>query len=109
MQAYARTRIPTTVFTLPERLDALTAETTQRELSNLIGDHRQQLVLDAGPMAFITSKGVRTLSGIRHQLEAKGGTLTLVEVQTFVRQVLTACGLDAGLRSTVLPKSDVCG
>ena len=86
---------PTTAvsFCLPKRLDALTADSVHTEVRRILSRGARRLTLDAGAMAYISSKGIRTLLRLREELHRNGGVLILENLQAFALQVLRASGL----------------
>jgi anti-anti-sigma factor len=86
---------PTTAvnFSLPKRLDALTADAVYMEVRRILSRGAQRLTLDAGAMAYISSKGIRTLVRLREELRRDGGVLILENLQAFAQDVLRASGL----------------
>ena len=94
-----RTRAVATAvtFNLPERLDALTAEAVYAEVHRILKPGVRRLTLDAGGMAYISSRGVRALLRVREEMHRDGGVIVLENPQAFVQAVLTASGLGVDL------------
>ena len=72
-----RTRAVATAvtFNLPERLDALTAEAVYAEVHRILKPGVRRLTLDAGGMAYISSRGVRALLRVREEMHRDGGVI----------------------------------
>lgn len=86
------------IYTLPPRLDTLTSTAVNTALDERIVDFGQPLVLDASELAYISSKGVRTLRRLRKKLLASGGALTILDPPCFAREVLIYGGLGDALQ-----------
>ncbi|MDJ0781583.1 MAG: STAS domain-containing protein [Desulfosarcinaceae bacterium] len=93
---------------LPERLDALTAMAVYDHYRQFIDSGACCLTLDAGAMAYISSKGIRSLLRLRRACHAAGGSLCLENLQSFAREVLAASGLNADLDRQDGERGPVC-
>jgi anti-anti-sigma factor len=85
-------------FTLPERLDALTADGVYADIERMLEGGIRHLTLDAGAMAYLSSKGVRVLVRMRAAFQNQGAVLRLVNLQAFAGEVLRASGLGVDLQ-----------
>jgi anti-anti-sigma factor len=89
---------PAQVFTLPERLDALTADDVYKDVEKYLDAGTRHLTLDAGAMAYLSSKGVRMLLRMRRVFQNQDAVLRLVNLQAFAHEVLTASEPGADLQ-----------
>jgi anti-anti-sigma factor len=96
------------VFTLPERLDALTADSVYAEVEERLAAGISHLTLDAGAMTYLSSKGVRILLKMRKVFQKQGAVLSLANLQAFAQEVLTASGLGADLQILDKESARVC-
>ena len=94
--------------TLPERLDAFTAEATRRAVLNQVAEDRPRLRLDASNRTYISSHGIRALMHIRNNIQDQGGAFVLENLQPFARDVLTVSGFGADLSGTAGDGTGVC-
>jgi anti-anti-sigma factor len=95
-------------FSLPERLDALTADGVYMEIHRIWKGGSHRLILDAGAMAYISSRGIRALLRMRKDVRRDGGVLVLENLRAFAREVLTASGLGDDLEGLVADDGMVC-
>lgn len=98
MNADRHSTAPVQVFTLPERLDALTADRVYEDVEKFLNTGIRHLTLDAGATAYLSSPGIRMLLRIRKVLQKQDAALRLVNLQAFAKGVLTASGLGVDLQ-----------
>jgi anti-anti-sigma factor len=60
-----------------------------------------RVLIDLGPIDYLSSLGIGALVGLKKRVEAYGGQLVLVGVQIYVREILQGMGLLA-----ILPIAD---
>ncbi|MEJ2639496.1 MAG: STAS domain-containing protein [Desulfosarcinaceae bacterium] len=108
MNAARHPTAPAHVFTLPERLDALTADDVYKDVEKHLDAGTRHLTLDAGAMAYLSSKGVRMLLRMRKVFQKQGTVLHLANLQAFAHEVLTASGLGADLQVLEGDSTRVC-
>ncbi|EIC30446.1 anti-anti-sigma factor [Methylomicrobium album BG8] len=83
------------VVTLSGRLDAVTAPEFEKAVRELIEGGNHFIVLDFGPLDYISSAGLRGLLLMSKLLNAKGGRVCFADVQGNVRSVFDMCGFTA--------------
>lgn len=98
MNADRHSTAPVQVFTLPERLDALTADSVYADVEKCLDAGTRHLTLDAGAMTYLSSKGVRVLVRTRAAFQNRNADLRLANLQAFAHEVLTASGLGTDLQ-----------
>jgi anti-anti-sigma factor len=108
MKADRHATTPVQVFVLPERLDALTADGVYADVEKISNGGIPYLTLDAGAMAYLSSKGVRVLLRMRARFQKQGAVLHLANLQAFAHEVLKASGLGADLQDLDGDSAGVC-
>ena len=77
-----------TVYTLPERLDAINADGTYADIKKHLDDNVPHLILDAGELGYISSRGIYTLLLIRKELLNRKVTIAIIGSKAFIRELL---------------------
>lgn len=74
------------------RLDTDAATVIEQQMTPLIENAHQHIVLDCTEMEYISSSGLRLFLTLRKETMAKGGTMTLKGINPSVKQVLNLTG-----------------
>lgn len=81
------------VLKVSGQLDALSSADYEQSLNRLVAEGARQLVVDFGPLVYISSAGLRALLNTSKPLLAQGGALVYVNLQPGVREVFEMTGL----------------
>ncbi|MBA9002289.1 STAS domain-containing protein [Thermomonospora cellulosilytica] len=82
------------VVTATGELDLYTAPRLQNELTALVRDRAERVVVDLGGVGFCDSTGLNVLLAAHRDLTAQGGSLALAAPTPTVRRILQVTGLD---------------
>ena len=86
------------VISLKGRLDAVTSQALEKDLTDLMAGGERFLVMDLGDLDYISSAGLRSiLVGVK-RLKEKQGKLLLASLKSVVREVFEISGF-----STIIP------
>lgn len=80
------------IGTLVGRLDTLAAAQFSRDMEALIDLADKHILLDCKDLEFISSSGLRLFLTLRKQTLAKGGDITIQNVNESIRSVFTLTG-----------------
>jgi anti-anti-sigma factor len=75
------------------KLSATTADDFSRAVEEAIGE-TQRLVLDFEEVSYLASSGLRVLISAQKKLEQKKGSLTILHVNSDLKEVFEITGLD---------------
>lgn len=78
--------------TLKGRLDTVCAEQFGRDMQPLMDAAHRSILLDCTALEYISSSGLRLFLTLRKQVAAKGGKLTLSNLNDDVQEVFTLTG-----------------
>jgi anti-anti-sigma factor len=81
------------VLKVSGQLDALSGADYEQRLNRLVAEGARQLVVDFGPLVYISSAGLRALLNTSKPLMAQGGALVYTNLQPSVREVFEMTGL----------------
>lgn len=81
------------VLKVSGQLDALSSADYEQRLNRLVAEGARQLVVDFGPLVYISSAGLRALLNTSKPLLAQGGALVYVNLQPGLREVFEMTGL----------------
>ncbi|EXJ15670.1 STAS domain-containing protein [Imhoffiella purpurea] len=81
------------IVTVTGKLDALTAPEYERRLGRLIEEGAQRIVVDFGPLVYVSSAGLRALLNTTKPLQARGGRIVYANLQEPVREVFEMTAL----------------
>jgi len=84
-----------TVVDVEGEVDVFTAPKLRERIIGLLGDERQQLVINLERVAFMDSTGLGVLVGGLKRVKEHEGTLALAGAQGTVLRVLNVTGLNA--------------
>jgi anti-anti-sigma factor len=87
-----------TVLRFAGNLDTSTAPEAELSFNRLIEGGRTKLLVDFGPLDYISSAGLRVLLVAAKRLGAGGGKLRLCGLNDFVRQVFDTSGFSTILQ-----------
>jgi anti-sigma B factor antagonist len=82
----------TPVVSVSGRIDATTSKDLEAILSGLIDQNKSEIVIDLQGVTYISSIGLRVLLAAQKKVRAKNGSLILVSLQPFVREVFEMTG-----------------
>lgn len=74
------------------RLDAVSASLFEAHCQREIEQGERALILDLGPLEYLSSAGLRSILIVGKSLGAVGGALSLANAQGLVREVLDISG-----------------
>ena len=92
MNVYEQRRADVLILQPIGRLDSLSSQDLQDELSRRIGDGDALIVLDLGSLEYISSAGLRVLLLAGKELKARNGQLALCALKENVREVFEISG-----------------
>lgn len=92
MHVYEQRRADTLILQPTGRLDSLTSQDLQTELSQRIGSGDTAILLDLKDLEYISSAGLRVLLLAGKELKAKNGQLSLCALKENVREVFEISG-----------------
>lgn len=81
------------VLKVSGQLDALSGADYEQRLNRLVAEGARRLVVDFGPLVYISSAGLRALLNTSKPLLAQGGALVYANLQPSVREVFEMTGL----------------
>jgi anti-sigma B factor antagonist len=76
------------------RIDAATYKDLESILSGLIDQNKSEIVLDLEGVTYISSVGLRVLLAAQKKVRPKNGSVRLVSLQPFVREVFEMTGFN---------------
>ena len=81
--------------TLLYKLDGELDLITSKDLSEAIKvDECDEMVIDCGNLAYLTSAGIRVLMAADRDMSAKGGSMTVLNINEAVKEVFELTGVD---------------
>jgi anti-anti-sigma factor len=80
------------VLSVTGRVDAATSPDLEEVVNRYIGRGCSRLIFDFSGLEYISSAGLRVLISARKQLVPSGGTIVLVGLRPFVREVFDMTG-----------------
>ena len=92
----------TLTFQIDERLDITGSEKVKKELYGLL-DGVGKLELDLDGLDYVSSAGLRLLLIIKKKIDAKGGTMKLLNVSPEVMKIFQMTGFDRILSIEMKP------
>ena len=93
--SYTRRENQAQILVLDGAIDVATADLAATALDRFLADHGPAVVVDAGRINFIDSRGVGTLLKAARAASDAGGQLYLQNPTMPVTKILEACGLSA--------------
>ncbi|MBK5941124.1 STAS domain-containing protein [Halochromatium roseum] len=81
------------VLTISGQLDALSGPDYEQQINRLVAEGARRLVVDFGPLVYISSAGLRALLNTSKPLMAQGGVLVYANLQPSVREIFDMTGL----------------
>jgi stage II sporulation protein AA (anti-sigma F factor antagonist) len=82
------------VVKLAGRLDSISAASTEKQLTGLIGSGTPRLVIDLSKLDYISSAGLRVLLLVERKIQQAHGQLALFGLVPGVREVFSISGFD---------------
>jgi len=98
MNVYEQRRADTLILQPTGRLDSLTSQDLQNELSRRISDGDTVIVLDLKDLEYISSAGLRVLLLAGKELKARNGQLALCALKENVREIFEISGFISRFR-----------
>lgn len=80
------------VVSLAGKLDSLSASACESTLKQAVAEGNIRFILDLSELSYISSAGLRVLLAIAKQLKARGGKVSLANLQSNVREVFEMTG-----------------
>lgn len=77
---------------LSGRLDTLSASKFEQDIAGLRQCPVKRIVLDCKGLEYISSSGLRVFLSLLKDVRANGGTLTLINVNSEIRNIFTITG-----------------
>jgi anti-sigma B factor antagonist len=87
-----------TVFVLSGRMTAESAPEFDRNCKASIAEGHNQVIIDVGDLAYVSSMGLRSFLAIAKMLEVSGGSLRVCRLTGLVKQVFEITGLTKAIR-----------
>ena len=78
--------------TVSGRLDTPSAVKAQQEITPLLQNADKQLTLDCKDLEYISSSGLRLFLTIRKEAQAKGGKVTIININEEIKKVVMMTG-----------------
>ena len=94
MNVYEQRRADKLILQPIGRLDSLSSQDLQNELSRQIADGNTAIILDLKDLEYISSAGLRVLLLAGRELKAKNGQLSLCALKKNVREVFEISGFE---------------
>ncbi|OPY52815.1 MAG: STAS domain protein [Methanosaeta sp. PtaU1.Bin112] len=82
------------VISVSGRIDAATYKDLESILNGLIDQNKSEIVLDLEGVTYISSVGLRVLLAAQKKVRPKNGSVKLVSLQPFVREVFEMTGFN---------------
>lgn len=92
MEITCRNENGITLVTLAGRLDSATSSPALTQLGSYIEHSKPQLILDAAPLEYVSSAGLRTLLGVAKKVRAAGGKIVIAAMKEHVREIFEISG-----------------
>lgn len=80
------------VVTLTGRLDGFGAQQLETGLKEIVRDDTRSVIFNLGGVDYLSSAGIRVLLGLKKKLKQRDGTLALINVRDFPKNVLEMSG-----------------
>jgi anti-anti-sigma factor len=80
------------VVTLTGRLDGFGAQQLETGLKEIVRDDTRSVIFNLGGVDYLSSAGIRVLLGLKRKLKQRDGTLALINVRDFPKNVLEMAG-----------------
>lgn len=81
--------------TLSYKLDGELDLISSKDLSEAIAvDECDEILIDCSKLAYLTSAGIRVLMAADRDMSAKGGSLTIMNINEAVKEVFELTGVD---------------
>lgn len=74
------------------RLDTVSSEQFAKDMQPMVENADKALVLDCAALEYISSSGLRHFLALRKQVDAKGGSLVVKNMNAEIRQVFNITG-----------------
>ena len=78
--------------TVSGRLDTPSAVKAQQEITPLLQNADKQITLDCKDLEYISSSGLRLFLTIRKEAQAKGGKVTIININEEIKKVFMMTG-----------------
>lgn len=78
--------------TVSGRLDTPSAVSAQQEITPLLENADKEIILDCSNLEYISSSGLRLLLTIRKEAAAKGGKVTVKDINDDIKKVFMMTG-----------------
>ena len=78
------------------RLDSSAAKDVEDEIDGLLAHADKEIVLDCTKLEYISSMGLRLFLRIRKEVSAKGGQVSILNINKDVKNVFAMTGFDIG-------------
>ncbi len=92
MEVHNERRGTSLVMRVSGRLDAVTTPAFETHCQQALAEGERDLILDFGPLDYISSAGLRGVLGVAKSMAAAGGEFALANAQGLVREVLDISG-----------------
>ena len=92
MDIFEQRRADTLILQPSGRLDSMSSQELQNELSRHVDDGNTNILLDFNNLEYISSAGLRVLLVVGKELKAKNGQLALCALNDSVQEVLNVSG-----------------
>lgn len=84
-----------TVVSVSGRLDASTAQTLEKNCTDLINEGGRKFILNLADLEYVSSAGLRSVLAVGKKLKAVGGSLVLCSLSGLVKEVFSISGFDS--------------
>ncbi|WP_029898506.1 STAS domain-containing protein [Desulfohalovibrio reitneri] len=95
MQVNESTQGDVAVLAVSGRLDSNTAPEFEKQLMGMIKDGKTRIVLDFGPLEYISSAGLRVLLKATRELKNSDGKLVICSVKDYIQEVFDLSGFSS--------------
>ncbi len=83
------------ILSIAGRLDSATSPVFEESLIGNIKAGKTRLVLDFGPLEYISSAGLRVLLKATRELKPTGGTMVICSVRDYIQEVFDLSGFSS--------------
>lgn len=98
MDITATRQDPFLILSVAGRVDASNAGTLEKTLLSAIDDGERRIVVDCGPLEYISSAGLRALLLAAKRLNPSGGKIGLAALKDEIKEVFDIAGFSAIFR-----------
>jgi anti-sigma B factor antagonist len=82
------------IIKISGRMDSISSAEVEEKLNDAIDDNKCKIIIDLEAVEYISTGGLRVLLAALKKQKEKGGSIELVSLQPFVRNIFKIIGFD---------------